>query len=74
MLNEASLLGKWGFVADLIQLVIGSTIGLIILGVVFALFIIVYIIGKVLNVQEARENAAEPDDEEPSKVELKKNP
>ena len=61
--SEAALLSKWGFLLDILQLALGNTIVLIGLGVCFVLFIIVYAIGKVLNIQEARQNPTGDDGE-----------
>ena len=58
---ETILLSKGSFIIDLAQLAFGSTIGRIVVGVIVAAVVIIYVVGKILNAQEARQNAANPD-------------
>lgn len=54
-------LGKFDFALDLIQLAFGGSIGLMILGAIVVGVILLYIVGKILNMREAKDNAARDD-------------
>lgn len=58
---QHAALSKLDFVFDLIKLAFGSTIGLIVVGAIVAGVILLYIVGKVMNMREENGDAARGD-------------